>query len=137
MSFEYRKFVFGGKKKFVFFFSFLIFSGISVYLILNWMQFEQIKTKKKDVSAESGLGVEDCVTEFVPIVRSGAWTDIGLRSSMEDVYLCVDNFMKDYGLKNLSDGPSAFYGVFPLLLLLFCSVQVLFWLIIYLISESC
>ncbi|EXB94130.1 putative protein phosphatase 2C 22 [Morus notabilis] len=71
-----------------------------------------MKTKPSNVSAEAGIGVEDCQAQFVPIVRSGAWTDIGFRKSMEDVYVCVDNFMHAYGLKDLPDGPNAFYGVF-------------------------
>ncbi|XP_062101601.1 probable protein phosphatase 2C 22 isoform X2 [Humulus lupulus] len=71
-----------------------------------------MKTKTTDFSAEPGLDVEDCQSHFSPIIRSGAWTDIGFRASMEDAYVCVDNFMQNYGLKNLPDGPSAFYGVF-------------------------
>ncbi|KAF3447190.1 hypothetical protein FNV43_RR12370 [Rhamnella rubrinervis] len=71
-----------------------------------------MKMTKSDVSAESGLCLEDHGSEFIPIIRSGAWTDVGFRSSMEDVYVCVDNFMHDYGLKSFTDRPSAFYGVF-------------------------
>ncbi|GMN45209.1 hypothetical protein TIFTF001_014409 [Ficus carica] len=71
-----------------------------------------MKTKASGVSAEAGLGVDDHQSQFCPIVRSGAWTDIGFRSSMEDVYVCVDNFMQDYGLKDFPDEPNAFYGVF-------------------------
>ncbi|KAL5539493.1 hypothetical protein UlMin_043225 [Ulmus minor] len=73
-----------------------------------------MKTKISDVSVEAEFAVDDCRSEFMPIVRSGAWTDIGFRSSMEDVYVCVDKFMHGNGHKNLndSDGPSAFYGVF-------------------------
>ncbi|KAI3981961.1 hypothetical protein MKX01_018867, partial [Papaver californicum] len=52
-------------------------------------------------------------TEFIPIVRSGAWTDIGFRPNMEDAYICVDDFVNDYGIKNFfGKGPGAFYGVF-------------------------
>ncbi|GAB4854147.1 hypothetical protein Ancab_022732 [Ancistrocladus abbreviatus] len=58
------------------------------------------------------LTIADCGTEFMPILRSGAWTDIGFRSSMEDVYVCVDDFMLHYGLEHVSEGPNAFYGVF-------------------------
>ncbi|KAM7459443.1 hypothetical protein LguiA_036437 [Lonicera macranthoides] len=71
-----------------------------------------VKTKASDISVEPILSVEDFETEFIPILRSGAWTDIGFRSSMEDVYVCADNFTHDYGVKNLDEGPSAFYGVF-------------------------
>ncbi|PKI31983.1 hypothetical protein CRG98_047629 [Punica granatum] len=42
----------------------------------------------------------------------GAWADIGFRSSMEYVYVCVDNFAHDYGFENLSGGLNVFYGVF-------------------------
>ncbi|XP_043687141.1 probable protein phosphatase 2C 57 isoform X2 [Telopea speciosissima] len=60
-----------------------------------------------------GLALSDhCETEFIPIVRSGGWADIGFRQSMEDAYICVDNFTQVYGLKSFCEGPSAFYGVF-------------------------
>ena len=58
-------------------------------------------------------------TEFLPIVRSGAWTDVGIRSSMEDVYVCVDDFTNQYGLERISEGPNAFYGVSLCLFLFF------------------
>lgn len=46
----------------------------------------------------------------MPVLRSGGWADIGSRSNMEDVYVCLDDFFHNYGL---SDGnrPNAFYGV--------------------------
>ncbi|XVF88178.1 hypothetical protein PTKIN_Ptkin19aG0029400 [Pterospermum kingtungense] len=71
-----------------------------------------VKSRTLDIAVENGHVLENHGAEFTPIVRSGAWADIGFRTSMEDVYLCVDNFMHDYGLKNFADGPSAFYGVF-------------------------
>ncbi|XVE71626.1 hypothetical protein DITRI_Ditri10aG0166200 [Diplodiscus trichospermus] len=71
-----------------------------------------VRSKVLDVAAENGHDVENQGAEFTLIVRSGAWADIGFRPSMEDVYLCVDDFMHDYGLKNFVDGPNAFYGVF-------------------------
>lgn len=71
-----------------------------------------MKTKVSEVSSDSGHVIEDCGSVFLPKLRSGACADIGIRPSMEDVYVCVDNFMPHYGLKNQIDGPSAFYGVF-------------------------
>ncbi|KAA8521478.1 hypothetical protein F0562_012151 [Nyssa sinensis] len=71
-----------------------------------------VKTNTSEISAEARLCEEECETEFNPILRSGAWADIGFRSSMEDVYVCVDNFMHDFGVKNFNEGPNAFYGVF-------------------------
>ncbi|XP_057960204.1 probable protein phosphatase 2C 22 [Malania oleifera] len=71
-----------------------------------------VRTKASDISVGPGLSTEDCETEFIPIVRSGAWADMGFRTSMEDAYVCVDNFMREFGPKNFSEGPNAFYGVF-------------------------
>ncbi|KAI9070586.1 hypothetical protein K1719_047451 [Acacia pycnantha] len=71
-----------------------------------------MKTKVSEVSAEPEPVIEDCKSEFLPNLHSGACADIGFRSSMEDVYLCVDNFLPNFGPKNHIDGPSAFYGVF-------------------------
>ncbi|KAJ8470912.1 hypothetical protein OPV22_025255 [Ensete ventricosum] len=70
------------------------------------------KTTLLDVTIEVEKSNECCETDFFPILRSGAWTDIGFRHTMEDAYVCSDNFMQDYGLQNFGEGPSAFYGVF-------------------------
>ncbi|KAG8094666.1 hypothetical protein GUJ93_ZPchr0012g19240 [Zizania palustris] len=37
---------------------------------------------------------ESMGTEYIPIVWYGACSDIGSRHTMEDVYICHDNFMK-------------------------------------------
>ncbi|KAF8034212.1 hypothetical protein BT93_C0483 [Corymbia citriodora subsp. variegata] len=71
-----------------------------------------VKTKMSDISDDSISGVWSRVSEFLPVIRSGACADIGFRKSMEDVYVCVDDFVRDYGLTNMTDGPNAFYGVF-------------------------
>lgn len=73
-----------------------------------------MKTNTSEIYVEPKACGEDPEIEFVPILRSGAWADIGFRSSMEDVYVCADNIMHDYGMKNCDSGPSAFYGVFSL-----------------------
>ncbi|GMP94691.1 hypothetical protein CsSME_00044053 [Camellia sinensis var. sinensis] len=69
-----------------------------------------VKTKMSSISVEPRLSVEGHETKFIPILRSGAWADIGSRSRMEDVYVCVDNFMHDYGVNNFNEEPNAFYG---------------------------
>lgn len=66
-----------------------------------------------DASTEPEICAEKSESEFIPIVRSGACTDIGFRKSMEDVCVCVDNLVHDYDLPNFADRPSAFYGVCP------------------------
>ncbi|XP_008804046.1 probable protein phosphatase 2C 57 [Phoenix dactylifera] len=71
-----------------------------------------VKTKIMDATSEPEISREDYEAEFIPILRSGGWADIGFRQSMEDAFVCRDNFMQDCGLKNFGEGPSAFYGVF-------------------------
>ncbi|WCJ30202.1 Protein phosphatase 2C family protein [Euphorbia peplus] len=71
-----------------------------------------VKTRISDISVEPELGLENHNASFLPIIRSGAWADIGFRSSMEDVYICMDNFFSAYGLNSVADEPNAFYGVF-------------------------
>lgn len=70
-----------------------------------------VKTKVSALSVENEFALDKI--EFVPAMRSGAWSDIGSRSSMEDAYLCLDNLMDSFGLEDPEDGPTtAFYGVF-------------------------
>ncbi|CAA0840699.1 Probable protein phosphatase 2C 22 [Striga hermonthica] len=71
-----------------------------------------VKTKPSDIPINPRLGEDDRITEYMPLLRSGAWADIGSRSSMEDVYVCADNLTHDYGLHISNGNPSAFYGVF-------------------------
>lgn len=68
--------------------------------------------KKVGVSFDLEESTECCDSEYIPIVRSGGWSDIGFRQSMEDTFVCCDDFMHDYRLKKLGPGPNAFYGVF-------------------------
>ncbi|CAN0877650.1 Probable protein phosphatase 2C 22 [Linum grandiflorum] len=71
-----------------------------------------MKTSTLDISVESEVSIQAHVADYIPIIRSGAWADIGFRPNMEDVYTCVDDFATDYGLKHQIDRPNAFYGVF-------------------------
>ncbi|CAA2966532.1 probable phosphatase 2C 22 [Olea europaea subsp. europaea] len=72
----------------------------------------QVKTRSSNISTEPIRNPDDSEIDFIPILRSGAWSDIGIRPSMEDVYVCADNLMLDYGVKKSNEGPNAFYGVF-------------------------
>ncbi|OWM74877.1 hypothetical protein CDL15_Pgr021228 [Punica granatum] len=54
---------------------------------------QQLRTRMSDVSTEPITATEYFESEFFPIIRSGAWANIDFRSSMEDVYVCVDNFI--------------------------------------------
>lgn len=64
-----------------------------------------------DISDDPISSAWSCKSQFLPVIRSGACADIGSRGKMEDVYVCVDDFVRDYALTNMADGPNAFYGV--------------------------
>ncbi|KAK4760116.1 hypothetical protein SAY87_023247 [Trapa incisa] len=72
----------------------------------------QMRTRVPDAPIEPIAISEYFQSDFIPTIRSGAWADIGVRSCMEDVYVCVDDFAEDFGLENTNGGPNAFYGVF-------------------------
>lgn len=76
-----------------------------------WVEIYQVRTKLSDVSLEPRAATGDHATEYLPILRSGAWADIGSRSSMEDVYVCTDNFMSHHRSTSSNEGTHAFYGV--------------------------
>ena len=77
-----------------------------------------------DAISEPEISREDYETEYIPILRSGGWADIGIRPSMEDAFVCCDNFMQDYGLKNFGEGPGAFYGVLFLGIIYCIQIQI-------------
>ncbi|XP_027332712.1 probable protein phosphatase 2C 27 isoform X2 [Abrus precatorius] len=49
---------------------------------------------------------------FVPTLRSGEWSDIGNRPSMEDTHICIGDLAKKFGNTVLSEEAISFYGVF-------------------------
>ncbi|PKI42626.1 hypothetical protein CRG98_036908 [Punica granatum] len=63
---------------------------------------QQMRTGMSDVSIEPITAAEYFESGFFLIIRSRAWTDIGFRSSIEDVYVCVDNFISGLLSYNVS-----------------------------------
>ncbi|KAK3159371.1 hypothetical protein QOZ80_2AG0149260 [Eleusine coracana subsp. coracana] len=52
------------------------------------------------------------LSNFVPFIRSGDWSDIGRRDYMEDVHVCISDLAKNYGCDSVNDEIISFYGVF-------------------------
>ncbi|CAL9760794.1 unnamed protein product [Musa acuminata subsp. burmannicoides] len=70
-----------------------------------------------DIAAESefnvgGLGLTSSCSEFSPVLRSGSWTEIGLKQCMEDEHICIDDLVDHIGENANISLPGAFYGVF-------------------------
>lgn len=55
---------------------------------------------------------ESVATGFMPVLRSGFWSDIGGRKDMEDAHVCISDLAKTYGQSSFGQNPVAFYGVF-------------------------
>lgn len=51
------------------------------------------------------------LTNFVPALRSGEWSDIGDRTYMEDTHVCISDLAKKFGSKLLGQEAISFYGV--------------------------
>ena len=53
--------------------------------------------------------------EFLPVVRSGGWSDIGGRDYMEDTHVCISDLAKKFGCDILDEEAVSFYGVSKLI----------------------
>ncbi|KAK5824374.1 hypothetical protein PVK06_019145 [Gossypium arboreum] len=54
----------------------------------------------------------DLLTNFIPTLRSGEWSDIGGRPYMEDAHICIADLAKNFGCDLVSEEAISFYGVF-------------------------
>ncbi|KAE8803845.1 putative protein phosphatase 2C 54 [Hordeum vulgare] len=52
-------------------------------------------------------------SNFLPIVRSGGWSDIGSRQYMEDTHVCIADLAKNFGYPIVDKEVVSFYGVCP------------------------
>ena len=48
---------------------------------------------------------------FVPTLRSGEWSDIGDRTSMEDTHICIGDLAEKFGNNELYKEAISFFGV--------------------------
>uniref|UniRef100_A0A1D1ZKF0 protein-serine/threonine phosphatase n=1 Tax=Anthurium amnicola TaxID=1678845 RepID=A0A1D1ZKF0_9ARAE len=62
-----------------------------------------------------GIGLKspaDGKSHFLPVFRSGSWSEIGPKPHMEDEHSCIDNLLEHLGSPVDFPSPGAFYGVF-------------------------
>ncbi|MBA0722527.1 hypothetical protein Golax_003200 [Gossypium laxum] len=52
----------------------------------------------------------DLLTNFIPTLRSGEWSDIGGRPYMEDTHICIADLAKNFGCDLVSEEAISFYG---------------------------
>ncbi|XP_017633358.2 LOW QUALITY PROTEIN: probable protein phosphatase 2C 27 [Gossypium arboreum] len=52
----------------------------------------------------------DLLTNFIPTLRSGEWSDIGGRPYMEDAHICIADLAKNFGCDLVSEEAISFYG---------------------------
>ncbi|XP_028760707.1 probable protein phosphatase 2C 27 [Neltuma alba] len=67
----------------------------------------------ESIGEDAVIGDErQTLMNFIPVRRSGEWSDIGDRPYMEDTHICVGDMAKEFGYKVISEGAVSFYGVF-------------------------
>lgn len=54
---------------------------------------------------------EEKYNNFIPILRSGEWSDIGHRPYMEDTHICIPDLARNFNSKLLGEESISFYGV--------------------------
>ncbi|KAI3714932.1 hypothetical protein L6452_21894 [Arctium lappa] len=65
-----------------------------------------------DSIGETAVVTYEKPNEFIPVLRSGEWSDIGKRAYMEDTHICIPNLAENFSEKLLSKETVSFYGVF-------------------------
>ncbi|XP_024980466.1 probable protein phosphatase 2C 27 isoform X1 [Cynara cardunculus var. scolymus] len=65
-----------------------------------------------DSIGETAVVTYEKQSDFVPVLRSGDWSDIGKRAYMEDTHICIPNLAENFSDKLLSKELVSFYGVF-------------------------
>ncbi|KAF5749571.1 putative protein phosphatase 2c [Tripterygium wilfordii] len=91
----------------------------------NWDGESPVITSSDEISAANPLPLQSICeetvlvdrrqsspTDFVPVLRSGEWSDIGGRLYMEDTHICIGDLAKKFGCNLLSEETISFYGVF-------------------------
>lgn len=63
-------------------------------------------------NTETRNNEELLMADFVPIIRSGEWSDIGSRDYMEDAHVCIGDLAKKFGYLSMNGEAISFYGVF-------------------------
>ncbi|XP_050214186.1 probable protein phosphatase 2C 27 [Mercurialis annua] len=79
----------------------------TITTVANSSPLESISEDRVDVERK-----QNQLANFVPVLRSGEWSDIGCRPYMEDTHICISDLAKNFGYGVLSGESIAFYGVF-------------------------
>ncbi|XP_076909224.1 putative protein phosphatase 2C 27 [Bidens hawaiensis] len=61
---------------------------------------------------ENTVVSEEKYNNFIPILRSGEWSDIGHRPYMEDTHICIPDLARNFNNKLVGEEAISFYGVF-------------------------
>lgn len=69
-----------------------------------------------DIGMMSSKSPPEEKSRYIPVFRSGSYSEIGPKQYMEDEYICVDNLCEHLGDSINLPSAGAFYGVCNLLL---------------------
>lgn len=96
------------KKKILFSQVIQIFLLVSHFCMVFFWQLEAINESK--VSNDS---VQNEPSSFLPVIRSGDWSDIGSRDYMEDAHVCIFDLAEKFGYHSSGEEVVSFFGVSP------------------------
>lgn len=70
-----------------------------------------LRFHQMDSIGENAVVTFEKQSNFIPVLRSGDWSDIGNRPYMEDAHVCIPNLTQNYGDKLSGKEIVSFYGV--------------------------
>lgn len=70
-----------------------------------------VRFHQMDSIGENAVVTHEKQSNFIPVLRSGDWSDIGSRSYMEDTHICIPNLAQNFGDEVSHKEIVSFYGV--------------------------
>lgn len=80
-----------------------------LFASINFFPFLQLESISEDTTIADRKQI--LLSNFLPVLRSGDWSDIGGRVDMEDTHICIADLAKNFGLNILGEDAISFYGV--------------------------
>lgn len=80
----------------------------SYYALILFLNTQMERVCENTIAADFK---QNKLSNFVPVIRSGEWSDIGGRQYMEDAHVCIPDLAKNFGFPSLDNEVVSFYGV--------------------------
>ncbi|THG21592.1 hypothetical protein TEA_019605 [Camellia sinensis var. sinensis] len=78
-------------------------------VVMDSPEFSDLESIYEDAAAADRR--HNPLSNFIPTLRSGEWSDIGDRLHMEDTHICITDLAQNFGCNLLGEEAVSFYGV--------------------------